>query len=78
MGVMLIEISETMVYESYYDIPVTDNVSISWTPTSVICVWCFNGNINSSWYFWTYTRSQLTTELHMEPIFYRQSIVDVW
>ena len=48
MGAMSIELSETSVESSSPDIPVTKYVAISWTPAFVLCVWCFNGNINSS------------------------------
>ena len=41
------------------------HVATSWTPAYVLYVWCFNGNINSSWYFWSFTRSYLTIELQM-------------
>ena len=48
MGVMSIERNETCVEASSSDHPVADHVEISWTPVSVLCVWCFNGNINPS------------------------------
>ena len=33
---------------SSYDITVAKHVEIYWTPDSVLCMWCFNGNMNSS------------------------------
>ena len=78
MGVLFIECNETRVEESSSDIPVAKNVAISWTPDSVLCVWCFNGNINYSQYFWRCTRSLLTTELYMELSFDRKYIIYLW
>ena len=46
MGAMSIEQSETSVEEYSSDLPVAKHVAISWTPDSVLCVCCFNGNIN--------------------------------
>ena len=43
------------------NIPVAEHVVISWTPYYVLCVWCFNGNINYSQYFWSSTRYSLTS-----------------
>ena len=48
MGAMLIECIETRVESSSSDLPVANHVTIYWTPDSVIYVWCFNRNINSS------------------------------
>ena len=78
MGVMLIEQSKTRVEASYSDLPIANNIAIYWTPASVICIRCFNGNISSSQYFWICTRSYLTTELHTELSSDRRSIVNIW
>ena len=75
MGAMLIECIETRVESSSSDLPVANHVTIYWTPDSVIYVWCFNRNINSSQYFWSYARVLLTDEIHMELTFDRCSIV---
>ena len=48
MGAMSIGKSETSVEASSSDLPIAEHVAISWTPASLICVWFFNGNINSS------------------------------
>ena len=78
MGAMSIEKSETSVEESSPGLPVAEYVAISWTPDAVLCVWCFNRNIISLRYFWRCTRSSLTSELHMELIFYSCPISDLW
>ena len=57
MGVMFNERSETRFEVSSSGLPVAENVEISWTPASVLCVWCFNGNINYSQYFRIFSRS---------------------
>ena len=66
MGVILIEFIETRVEASYSDIPVANHVAISWTLAYVLCVSCFNGNMNYSRYFRGFTRSSLPTGNHME------------
>ena len=48
MGAMSIERSEISVESSSSDLPVAEHVAISWTLDSMLSVWCFNGNINSS------------------------------
>ena len=78
MGVISIERGETSVGASSSDTPVANHVAIYWNPASVICVWCFNGNINSSQYFWSCTRSSLTSEFHMEIPFDSCYIADSW
>ena len=78
MGAISIEQSETSVEASYADLPVVENVAISWTPDSVLCVWLSNGNINDSLYFWICTRSSLTYEFHMELPFDSLYIADLW
>ena len=76
MGAMFIECSETRVEASYSGLPVTEHVEISWTPDSVIHVWCFNFRINSLQYCWSWKMSSLSTELHMGLPFDRWSIAD--
>ena len=77
MVAMLIEHSETRVEAYSSDLPVSNNVAISWTPAYVLCVWCFNGNINYLQYFQRFKRSLLTTEQQTELTFDRYSIVDL-
>ena len=48
MGEILIGHSKEGVEASYYDLTVTNNVSIYWAPSSMLCVWQFNDNINYS------------------------------
>ena len=78
MGEMSIERIETRAEASSSDLPVSNKVAIYWKPSSVLCVWCFNGNIHSSWYFHRFTRSLLSTEIQVELHFYRHYIVDLW
>ena len=78
MGEMKIKLSETRVEASSSDLPVDNNVIISWTTASVLCVWCFNGNINSSQYFRSCTRSPLSSEFQMELPFYSCHTADLW
>ena len=78
MGAMLIARSETMVETPSYDIPVADHITISWTSDSVLCMWCFNGNIKYSHYFRSCKRSSLTTELNTELPFDMRYIVNFW
>ena len=77
MVAMLIERSETRFEASYSDLTVSKNVAIYWIPDSVLCVWFFNGDINSSQYYNICKISWLTTELHMELPFDSQSIVNL-
>ena len=60
------------------DLPVAKHVAISWNPDYVLCVWCFNGNINSSQYFWRCTSSSLTSGFQMELPFDCCSIAYMW
>ena len=53
MGEMSIKHSEKRFGSYSSDLPVSKHVAISWTPDSVICMWCFNGNINYPQYFWS-------------------------
>ena len=46
MGAMSIERSETRVEAYYSYITVSDHIAISCNTDYVLCVWCFNGNIN--------------------------------
>ena len=46
MGTMLIERNETSIEASSSDITVAKHAVISWTLDYVICVWCFNKDIN--------------------------------
>ena len=41
--------------KSSYDLPIADHVEMYWTPDPMLSVWCLNGNINDSQYFWSYT-----------------------
>ena len=75
---MSIERIETSVEAYSSDIPVAENVVISWTPDYVLCVRCFNRNINYSRCFCRCTGSSLTSELHMELPFYSLSIAGLW
>ena len=63
---ILIEFIETRVEAYSSDIPVANHVAISWTLAYVLCVLCFNGNMNYSRYFRGFTRSSLPTGNHME------------
>ena len=58
--------------------PVSEYVEIYWIPDSVLFMWRFNGNINYSPKFWSFTRSSLTTEIHMELPFDRFPIANFW
>ena len=78
MGAMSIELSETSVETYSSDIPVAEHVTIYWTTASVLCVWCFNRNINPSHYFRICTRSSLTSEFQMDLPFDSFSISDLW
>ena len=78
MGAMSIERSETSVEAYSSDLPVADIFEIYWTMDSMLCVWCFNGNINYSQCFRICTRSSLTSELYMELTFDSCSIADLW
>ena len=78
MGAISIEQSKTRVDASSSDIPFAEHVAIYWTPASVLRVWCFNGDINSSHCFWTCTSSSLTSEFQMEIPFDSFSIADLW
>ena len=70
---ILIEFIETRVEAYYFDIPVANHVAISWILAYVLCVSCFNGNINYPRYFRKFTRSSLPTgnhtELHFDDLF---------
>ena len=78
MGVMLIEIGKTRFEATSSDINVTKHVAIYWIPDSVLCMWCFNGNIKYSHYFRSCKRSSLTTELNTELPFDMRYIVNFW
>ena len=78
MGGISIERSETSVEASSSGLPVAYHVAIYWTQAYMLCVWCFNGNINSSWYSWSCTRSSLTPEFQMELPFDSCSIYYLW
>ena len=48
MGEKSIEHSETSVETSSSGIPGAEHVTISCKSASLLCVWCFDGSINSS------------------------------
>ena len=78
MGEMSIERIETSVEASSSDLPVANHVAIYWTPDYVLCVWCFNRNINYLQYFRICTRSSLTSGFQMETPFDILSIDYLW
>ena len=78
MGAISIERIETRVEASSSDIHVVIHAAISWTPDSVLYVWCFNGNINDLQYFQCHTKSLSTTEIQTGLPFDMCSISDVW
>ena len=74
MGEMSIEWNERSVVASSSDFPVAEHFAITWTPDSVICVLCFNGNINYS----HYVRTSLTSKFQIDLFFDSWSINDLW
>ena len=78
MGAISIEKSETRVEAYSSGIRVVEHVAISWTPASILCVWCFNENKNYSHYFLICTKSSLTSKFHMDIPFDSFFIAYLW